>query len=80
MPEKTCDMIYDAIMDLTKAVNTLNEKYDLMHGDMIARFNHIDERFDRIEDRIDNVESDIDFVKLKQFDNEKELKYLKHRA
>lgn len=66
MPEKTCDMIYDAIMDLTKAVNNLRAVITDLHADMNTRFDHL--------------ESDIDFVKLKQFDNEKKLKYLKHRA
>ena len=66
MPEKTCDMIYDAIMDLTKAVNDLRVEITDLRTDMNTRFDHL--------------ESDIDFVKLKQIDNEKKLKYLKHRA
>ena len=79
MPEKTWDMIYDAIIDLTKAVNALNEKYESMQTAMNARFDRVDERLDRLEERVINIESDLSYTKVKLFDTEKELHVLKDR-
>lgn len=65
MAEKAWDMIYDAIMDLTKTVNNLRAE---MHT-----------RFDRLEERVTNIESDLSYTKVKLFDTEKELHIIKER-
>lgn len=70
MSEKTWDMVYDAIINLTKAVNDLRTE---MHTEINDLRNEMNIRFDRME-------SDTDFVKLKLFDTEKELSNLKRRA
>jgi uncharacterized protein YoxC len=72
MAEKTWDIIYDAIMDLTKSLNALNEKVD-------RGFSEISTNLERVEDRIVGVESDLTFIKLKLFETDKELQYLKQR-
>ena len=76
MSEKTWDMIYDAIMDLTKTViNLLTEirtELNDVRNEMITRF-------DRLEERVINIESDLTYTKVNLFDTEKELHVLKDR-
>ncbi len=45
MSEKTWDMVYDAIMNLTKAVNDLRTE---MHTEINNLRNEMNTRFDRI--------------------------------
>ena len=59
-------------MDLTKSLNALNEKVD-------RGFSEISTNLERVEDRIVGVESDLTFIKLKLFETDKELQYLKQR-
>ena len=81
--EKTWNMVYDSIMDLTKAVNDLRsemrseigslrtEMSDL-RSDMQTGFNHLGKQ-------IEGIESDIAYFKVKSVDTDKEIQWLRQR-
>ncbi len=87
MPDKSWDLIYSAVMDLTKAVNQLRSDMnteiqglrDEMHAEIQSLRDEMHAHFNRIDDRLVNIESDLNHFKLKLFEQDKEIQYLKLR-
>ena len=86
MSEKTRDMVYDTIMDLTKAVNEVRSDIK----DLLTEINGLREEISNVRSEINDLrkdmhtrfnrmESDFDFVRFKLFETEKELHIMKKR-
>ncbi|UOF88865.1 hypothetical protein LSG31_13040 [Fodinisporobacter ferrooxydans] len=68
--ERSWDLIYSAVIDLTKAVNGLREE-------MNNRFKEVNSRLDRIEEGLDRLEHDNKYTKIRLHDVENEIRFLK---
>ncbi len=90
MSEKTWDLVYSAIMDLTEVVKQTNEGLVTFRQDITARvdtltervdkgFADVQTRFDRVEERLDRLESMNDFTKIRLFDVEHDIRNLKEK-
>ena len=82
--EKTWNMVYDSIMDLTKAVNDLRSEMRSEIGSLRTEISDLrsevsDLRVD-MNTRFDLLEGDNQFAKVKLFDFEKQLNDVKRRA
>ena len=79
MTEKTWDMIYGAMIDLTKAVNGIRTEMNEMRTEMNEMRTEMNARFDRIESHLERLEKDSTMAKIKLFDAENEIRVLKER-
>ena len=86
MTEKTWDMIYGAMIDLTKAVNGIRTEMNEIRTEMNEMRTEMNEmrtemnaRFDRIESHLERLEKDSTMAKIKLFDAENEIRVLKER-
>ncbi len=79
MTEKTWDMIYGAMIDLTKAVNGIRTEMNEIRTEMNEMRTEMNARFDRIESHLERLEKDSTMAKIKLFDAENEIRVLKER-
>ena len=79
MTEKTWDMVYDAIMDLTKTINALNTRVDTLNEKVDKGFSEMHTGFQSLGEQIGSLESDMVFMKTKSFDTDKEIQWLRQR-
>ena len=79
MTEKTWDMIYGAMIDLTKAVSGIRAEMNEMRTEMNEMRTEMNARFDRIESHLEGLEKDSTMAKIKLFDAENEIRVLKER-
>ena len=83
MAEKTWDMVYDAIMDLTKTVNDLRSEMrseiSSLRSEMSDLRSEMHTGFERLGSQIGSLESDMVFMKAKSFDTDKEIQWLRQR-
>lgn len=81
--DKTWGMIYDAIMDLTKAVNDLRSEMRSEIGSLRTEISELrtemSTEFDRLGGQVGSIESDMVFLKAKSFDTDKEIQWLRQR-
>ncbi len=86
MSEKTWDMVYGAIMDLTKGfnqmraeINELRAEVNELRAEVNELRSEMNSRFDKVDRRLEKIDANIDLLKIKQFDNENEIWILKTR-
>ena len=79
MSEKTWDMVYGAIMDLTKGFNQMRAEINELRAEVNELRSEMNSRFDKVDRRLEKIDANIDLLKIKQFDNENEIWILKTR-
>ena len=79
MAEKTWDMVYGAIMDLTKGFNELRTEVNELRAEVNELRAEMNTRFNKVDRRLEKIDANIDLLKIKQFDNENEIWILKTR-
>jgi hypothetical protein len=81
--EKTWGMGYDAIMDLTKAVNDLRSEMRSELGSLRTEMSELRSEMhvglEHLGEQIGSLEGDMGYLKAKSFDTDKEIQWLRQR-